>query len=375
MKKIPRRKAEKRTAASFRNGYIISPAFDFWVTGGVSIVVVSVMLVYLWWAGGISSSLPAASVGGLMGSAIIFQVLINWPHFIGAYSLLYRPRTNLKKYPLATIYVPLALILIVAAAVFLGTPGPNGGIAVHQDLVYVLWLGAAFYLAWHYTGQTWGMVACFSKLTGLELSPGERRLLRVGLRTLLVWHVVWGAQDLPAHWLGALHSMIPAALRFMNLVCCCAFLVGVVIWFRIGARTGRAPDRRILASWLAIYMWYLLLFFEPAAYLIVQFSHSLQYLVFPLRMELNRAGLFAGASNRTRLLFWSGRYYIVLVLIGLFVFHLPEYFSDLSGAYTFALAVASAVSIHHYFVDSCIWRVRDPSVRKGLFAHLAPGNA
>ena len=38
--------------------------------------------------------------------------------------------------------------------------------------------------------------------------------------------------------------------------------------------------------------------------------------------------------------------------------------------YTLAIMIASAVSIHHYFVDGCIWKISNKDVRKRLFSHL-----
>jgi hypothetical protein len=46
--------------------------------------------------------------------------------------------------------------------------------------------------------------------------------------------------------------------------------------------------------------------------------------------------------------------------------------SDLSQTYTLALVITSAVSIHHYVVDGCIWKVGKPDVRRRLLAHLTP---
>jgi hypothetical protein len=344
-------------------GYILSPRIDFWMTGGASVVVMCLLLAYVAFRGVGDSPDKAA----LLGNMILFQAIINWPHFMGAYSLLYRPAENIKKYKFAAIYVPMALIAVVVFSALIGDQSSRARISVNQDVAYLFWLVAAFYLAWHYTGQAWGMIATFSRLSNLELSVNERLVVRMGLRSLLVWHVVWGAQDLPAHWLSGLHAHIPTLLTVMNVVCCTAFALGLAVWWRAGKRIGMAPDSRILASWLSVYMWYLVLYFMPEAFPAVQLSHALQYLSFPLRVELNRAGTAA----RARSLFWSARYFVFLIVAGVIVFYLPETVSDLSQKYTFAVMIASAVSIHHYFVDGCIWRIGNPDVRKSLFAHLS----
>jgi hypothetical protein len=289
---------------------------------------------------------------------------------MGAYGLLYRPKDNIKKYPFAAIYVPLALVLLLLVAVFSADTSGVQGLAVNQDIAYVVWLGAAFYLAWHYTGQAWGMIATFSKLSGLELNKFEKYGIRVGLRLLLLWHVVWGAQDLPHSWLFGLGDHIPALLQAVSVLCCAAFTAGLVIWWRITKRIGHTPDSRILVSWLSIYMWYLVLFFMPAAYLLVQFSHALQYLAFPLRVKINSNLQPVASATKSQIISYSLKYYVVLVVSGLVIFYLPQYLWPSSQQYTFAILVASAVSIHHYFVDGCIWKISNPDVRRALFYHL-----
>lgn len=359
------RNRHETSATASSVGYIISPRIDFWMTGGASIVVMGALLAYVALHGASSVSDKAA----LLSNIIIFQAMINWPHFIGAYGLLYRPSANIQKYPLAAIYVPLALVLVVVLSVVTGNNTTWSNVSVNQDIAYLFWLAAAFYLAWHYTGQAWGMIATFSRLSNLLLSAGERFVIRIGLRLLLIWHVVWGAQDLPVHWLVGMHPYLPQLMQLMNVSCSAAFVAGIVVWIRARKRTGALPDARILASWGAIYSWYLVLFFMPEAYPLVQLSHALQYLAFPLRVELNRK---AGTDVRdvAKSAVWSAVYYVVLILAGLVVFYLPEAVSNVSQQYTFALMIASAVSIHHYFVDGCIWKIGNTDVRRVLFAHL-----
>ncbi len=349
-------------------GYILSPRIDFWMTGGLSVVVMLLLLIYIAMHGLTGPSDPAK----LSANIIIFQALINWPHFMGAYRLLYRPAANIKKYPVAAIYVPIALLLAVIASVVAGNGVSWSRISVNQDIAYLFWLAAAFYLAWHYTGQAWGMIATFSRLSHRPLSNTESLVVRVGLRCLLVWHVVWGSQDLPARWLGGLHDLVPTLLQAMSLLCVTMFFAGIVVWIRMRKRTGALVDARVFISWLAIYLWYLVLYFMPSAYPVVQLSHALQYLAFPLRVELNATEPTGAAPALARPWHWGLKYYAFLIGAGLLVFYVPELLSDLSQTYTFALVITSAVSIHHYVVDGCIWKVGKPDVRRRLLAHLAP---
>jgi hypothetical protein len=246
---------------------------------------------------------------------------------------------------------------------------------VNQEMAYAVWLVAAFYLAWHYTGQAWGMMATFSRLSGLTLDQRQRWLLRTGLRLLLIWHVVWGAQDLPAKWLGGLSQYIPELLEVMTWLCVMAFLIGVGIWVHIRRQSGRWPDKRVLVSWLAVYMWYWVLLLMPAAYIWVQLSHALQYLAFPVRMQVNQANASTSMpmSQKKRLPAWMPvglTYYLSLVILGMLIFYVPMILFPVSQTYGLPVVLASMVSIHHYFVDGCIWKISHPEVRRALFWHL-----
>jgi hypothetical protein len=335
--------------------------------GGLSIALMIGLLVYIF----LRNSTDHSEV--YYGSFILLQALINWPHFMASYRLLYKPASNIRKYPFATIYVPILLVVAIGTAVVIGgaSAPSNSGLYIQQDIAYFMWLIAAFYLAWHYTGQAWGMIASFSYLAGITLTNWERLTLRTGLRVLLLWHVIWGAQDLPQQWLGPVYPYIPELLNLVSAVAIAAFVIGAMTFAGIKGRTGLKPTPQMLAPWIAVYLWYLVLFFEPAAYIFVQFSHALQYLIFPLRVEINRNESLATNGPGLKQLLWSGRYYSLLVLLGLLVFYAPEILIEKSPqVYSFALLLASGVSIHHYFVDSRIWKLSNKEVRTSLFSHI-----
>ena len=102
---------------------------------------------------------------------------------------------------------------------------------------------------------------------------------------------------------------------------------------------------------------------------VVQLAHALQYLVFTTRVEINRnkAESSSGVA-RTVVTFAAA------IGVGAIVFDLPGWIgmsNDTARMYGMAMgAVASAINIHHYFVDGAIWKISNPRVRKDLFAHL-----
>ena len=81
---------------------------------------------------------------------------INMPHFMASYRLVYRDRQTILQHRWASIYTPILLLIAVAAAI-LEAQYSTAGVVVIISI-------ASAYLAWHYTGQVWGMMASYAWL-------------------------------------------------------------------------------------------------------------------------------------------------------------------------------------------------------------------
>ena len=349
----------------FKTGYIISESLVFWMCGGISAIAMLTVLVY-----SSINQIAAQSTVGAISGMLILQALINWPHFLGAYSLLYRSTEQITKYKNATLIVPALLLIVLSLSIIFSDQEKSGVISINQSIAYITWLIAAFYLAWHYTGQSWGLIASFSHLSNTNWSHQEKKIIYLSIKILIAWHVIWGAQDLPANWLMGLQHLLPIAQNIINTICIIYFVIGLIVWLRVFIRQGRKLDKRIFIVWLSIYLWYLTLFYIPKAYPLVQLSHALQYLIFPFRVDINKK--FRNPINVAPLkkIIWGIRYFLILFGLGLFLFLSPNYISNKNEIYTFSVMIASIIAIHHYFVDSCIWKISNPEVRKKLFMHL-----
>jgi len=70
------------------------------------------------------------------------------------------------------------------------------------------------------------------------------------------------------------------------------------------------------------------------------------------------------------------RWYAYTAALGLLVLlALPWFAKHKGGALGLPglpldLTIVSFVNLHHYFVDGVIWKIRNPSVRRDMFAHL-----
>jgi hypothetical protein len=358
---------------------VVSPWFDGLAIGGLSIVVmVAILAVFPSWHGGTTLEPPLRPLLDNVSEAfIVFTALLNWPHFLATYVMVYRSKESVMKYPVATIWMPLLLGLYCAGATIAGawTPIPARLAA----------FAAGSYLAWHYTGQQWGMIATYTYLSNKTMPDQARVNLRRSLRFLVAFHVGWfiyylepfGITEYVGHErMRALYLAYSAAV---GLVAAAFGVVGTRAYIRAN---GNMPGR-VAVAWGAIWVWYIFMFIHPIGIFWVQLSHSLQYLIFPARIELNRA-----SARGSRWPAWAitAVWAVAVIGAGLFVFRGGPFIVGLlnSGAGSTAgaagrsiidpgiafLSLGAFINIHHFFADSVIWRISNPHVRKDLFSHL-----
>lgn len=334
---------------------ILNPRTDIWVSGGLSVVVLLILAAF-----------------GLLGSRefllqefLILTVLVNGTHFMASYRLLYSSRAFAATYPWASYYVPAFLLSWAILGISLCSYNPSWMFPLH-----LLAATATLYLALHYTGQAWGMVSSFAYLEGIRFEPKERELLRRLLRLLALWHVVWGMKLLwppPVEFT----NYVRALDIVMNTIACGSLIAGLGCFYRIGKRCGRSVPLRVIVPFVALHVWYGFLYCFPQSIFWVQIFHALQYLPFPLRVELNRTDSSAGGEQRMKRGF---SYFLMLAFTSAIIFGLiPSISKGLGqGSHTIWVVVACVINIHHYFIDGCIWHISNPVVRHELFAHTRP---
>ena len=295
-------------------------------------------------------------------------ICVNLPHFMASYRILYRTRDSIMRYKGASMIVPG---LMIAYLVF----------AVERAETNELFLGAAvlvgaLYLAWHYTGQAWGMMATFAFLAGEPFNDRERFLIRTGLRLLLVWHLSWVLQY-PKDAVAVANPIVNRIYFAMSCATALAFALALAGFWLYRRRTGKLPPLNACVAWLAICFWYAAMARDPEALFWVQIAHSVQYLVFPARVEINNYQAHHPERKRgaaLHSLIWFG----ILIAIGAAIDWgsrnvgapmVGDLFGHVSGS-KFPVAVLAFINIHHYFTDGCIWKISNKRVKEELFAHL-----
>jgi len=344
-----------RPVAATPRAAIISPFVDALCAGGLSLLIL-VPVLSLGWS---NLLVLGAGVQAWLGA------LLNMPHFLASYRMVYRTRDSIRAHPWAAIYVPIVLLLCCIGAVIA---------ARWTDVpVSTMLTISSSYLALHYTGQAWGMIATYSYLEGASFNPTERRLVRGSLYILMAWHVVWFFH------LGYDHYFdITPLYKGLTALSAVALAMGLTGFGMQRARIGRFAPLRAWIPWVAIFVWYAAMARVglPALF-IVQIAHALQYLIFPWRVEVNRTQRTAG-SARERVV-WHMAVYLALLLAGSLVaaIALPlgamAVVTDWLGTrpgQVVGFSISTFFNIHHYFTDGVVWKLRNPEVREDLFGHL-----
>jgi len=302
---------------------------------------------------------------------LTLAILVNGAHFMGSYRVLYSSKEHILSHRWSTIGIPALLAPLVVASVVVEDPTSIG--------IPLFWISTV-YLAWHYSGQTWGMIATHARVAGVSFTDRERQLLRSGPRILLAIHVLCVIPNYtpPAEWIApeTWQELFDVTLAILCMIA--AVTVGAGLWvMRQVGRRGRALPRRAILTWAGYYVWYPFWILVPGGIFWVQNAHALQYLSFPLRVDVNRFDAAHRRSSLSRLRRVLSTY-SYLVVWGAILMFAPMLLVTTVGEgwYTTPRVLqvsgilSSAIAIHHYFVDGAIWHLRDAAVRRSLFAHL-----
>lgn len=353
------------------NSSVISPVVDGLCCGGASLAFVLGVIFY-------GIGMPADWGQEISGGEIIWaNILINWPHFMSSYRILYRSRQEVREHAWVALALPTALVLLFVAGIATAgyNPPDQPGLA-NQALVETLFPIGVLLLAWHYTGQSWGMTASFLYIRGIRMTRSERWLIRSGYHALLVFHVMWVLADV--QMLTVMDMLVPnGAVAFLSVyaiwpaILLLSFVAGCIGFYRIGRRNRCWPPMRAWFPWVATYSWYVLIYYYPAFFFVLQFSHALQYIIFTVRVEMNQY-----SADHPRIRQSAARhgvyYYIALVAVGAIVFDgLKLVTTPFDPSNLLTMLVAVLINVHHYFIDGVIWKIRDPKVKNRLFGHLS----
>jgi hypothetical protein len=378
---------------SRRSPAIWHPVVDFLCVGGASIIGGIAMIFWFSahpeWVLEFDRHSGAESVRRLDDVYLfwVLTLLINYPHFMASYRILYRSKKQVQTYRWSAVWIPLILAVLCCSAVVLSESPTATGAAARAELariglgswsytsiVFGVMAGVnVVYLGWHYNMQSWGMTASFAQIHGISFTENERWAIKSGFFAMVLTHAVlyliWSPIIQNKWTLDLLLSMASLLPVFGGM----ALLYGAMGFRDAFKRTGKRIPVNAITPWLAAFFWYFLvaryhnLFGIAVA---IQIAHALQYLSFTTRVERN---LLAPQSNKSA----AGKLILTmagLTLCGWLVFIVPMQLAE-GGEFglRYLLAIkflVIAINTHHFFVDGAIWKISNPEVRRTLFAHL-----
>lgn len=351
---------------------LISPLADFFLVGGLSFFII---LPFFWF----HISLPVS-----VTLAVAFAYIINDPHFIHSYQLMYedfrskiapRPDGFHRRYIFAGIIVPILFVLWFGYC-----------IATQNKQALANTLNFMFLtVGWHYAKQAYGMMIVLSALRKIFYQEWQKKILLVN--SYLIWITSWMLLNNNVRYLGydmqALDIPNQALLIAGSLSFVTTLIAGTVFAVEFSRR--KTIPVNALIGYFSAYIW---LYMRPSSvelYTMIPVFHSLQYLPFVWRYKYNESRLNGSGGHEGMTLktlatspdFKPFRRFILIGLaIGLMAFHIVPwaldtyipYNREIYGTGMFFLMIIIFINVHHYFIDNVIWRKENANVGKYLFA-------
>ncbi len=380
---------------------IVSRNWDFWLLGGGSLVFLAALL--------IASSFRESSL--LFQQKFIMLVplfgmlslICNHPHFIISYKFGYtRGSRFIFQNWFALIFVPVGLFAVFVFSFltfdqdvsssklvmllnrvfeFLSVDFRFGeSLNMGQELlgltVWIMYLT----VGWHYSKQVFGCMMVYSRFDKIEFTVFEKNTIKWSLLSLASYQFLSSSQKLDASLRAGYSdqrflslSITPLGLpEWLTTVSQWTSLIGfifvAILFYKKFSAVKRWPSATILVVWISIYLWWIPIREMPEYYfLAVPFFHSLQYLPFAYKLEAKtlRPTEWLGLQVGFRL--------GTLLLIGFLLFELVPSLLDsqvdskhLVSAYFFVTSFAVFINIHHFFIDSVVWKFNSQFVQKGF---------
>lgn len=374
-----------------RDFLFISRGLDFWMIGGVSILL-WIPVYFLQDTIGLIKSLSL----GIPTTAYFLAYAVNYPHFMMSYKLAYlQGKRFILENWFQLVFVPAGLLLAfffsyqlwssptqgngflqfindILSAVGLATRVglyPSLGAEILGVMVNLLY----FTVGWHYSKQTFGCMMVYAKFDNYRMGNIERNILRYGL--LSTWWVSWLSANcaqgsypfygLDIHRLNLPYVWFQASYVIVGLM----FAFVLVTFVRIYNRDRKLPSINFLVPMCALLIWHVPLFGNPQFFYVLAFFHSLQYFPFVARVEQSR---YRNNKRRNPHMRLFGFFAIMVVFGYLFFDYFPNSFDNITDSDTmlklafFMISFQVFINVHHYFIDNVLWRFKNREVRELL---------
>ena len=357
----------------------IPPGIEFLAVGGVTLILFPALWLLRKVIGLDSAEL---AVGFLMFHG---AHLINYPHFAVTYLLFYRDAkrrafgdafapAQRARYLAAGVLVPVALTIWLILGL-----SSHSARAMGALIQLMFWL-----VGWHYVKQGFGVLSVLSARRNVRFNVLERRAILA--HCFAGWAYAWASPATPAALAdekGVIYWSLAHPLwleRATLLTFALSALLLAVALFRKWQRERHLPPLAPLTGLLvSIWIWSVYSSADPLLVYVIPALHSVQYLYVVWLLTHNKSKSlqnepYFGPSPAQRLTFLA----LSAIALGWLFFHgVPdlidgarlsehrhthERFGPL-GATPYFAAFFAFINIHHYFMDSVIWRRENPELR------------
>jgi hypothetical protein len=328
-------------------GKLIHPHFDVLLLGGASLI-----CSILFYVSGLQNE--------TLGPYFIYALLLfSYPHFMASMKVFYFQPGVLRQHPFIGIWIPLAMILFFFGIAYTGSS--RALMASAQVAVLLLY--------WHFLKQSYGVSLWLSANSPKKMLETKKKLLLIGCLFFGAYGYLGSQQQ------GGNSRVFRTDVPSFHLQHWAITLFGVLSYVVMGAFVIWSIRDLLKDRENADFQWpgfiplaAMITWFEPhfnqspVTYLLPIF-HAMQYMPFPVRGTLNEN---PGPKSTLRF----ALYLVGLVLVGGLLFEALPY----AGAHLFTSTdpkfifggISLFINLHHYFIDSVIWRFRNPAVMKRL---------
>jgi len=366
--------AATQAAPAKAHAAIISPFWDFMLVGGVSLFIIPFVMLPVWDG--------PENTRWLEFAAYCLIFVLNLPHFIHSYQLLYtgygrkmtgdtHSRTTKIRMLIAGILAPAALIGFLIYGVMQGDS---------QLLGYATNI-MLFTLGWHYVKQGYGIMIALSVRKKVFFDAVEKRILLANayITWLYSWFLLnsqasedvfhgvpYSAVGLPTEWR---EPMLGLFLLWS------VFAGGVII-----RKFDKHPTlcfNGLAAYFFSVYPWVLFAFSHPNIIIFVPALHSLQYILCVWKLvyertredmakegvvrEISKKTVFRNMAPFLGVGFGAGA--VFFVVLPLWLDSVVPYDHAVFGPSLFVYCFLIFLNIHHYFIDFAIWRKDNPEMK------------
>lgn len=368
-------------ASSPKPRYLFGPVIDFLCLGGSSLLLLPFIFM-----------LPEQELKAQVATAMmVLTNLLNHPHFAHSYQIFYRGYAkkafgNSLGRKMQVRYLLAGLIVPVLLAAFLG----YGALAADTRL---LGYGAnimALAVGWHYAKQGYGMLMVDAALKRRFFDDRTKKIMLANCYA--VWLAAWVSLNLVVSrenlWGLAYYSFaVPQPLFILTSLA--AFITSAMTVWALAMhwkQKGSLPINGVVAYGVSLYLWLLFLNVNLLWMLVVPALHSLQYMTVVWRYRLNYETAQLGSEDYkkgsfVRAVFGANpkahmtAFVLTGALLGFLGFwaipvladSLVPYDRQAIAGFLFLFTFWIFFNVHHYFLDSVMWRRENADTKRYLF--------